>query len=476
MKTSSAHSKKFLAWALMALLLTPQLALANTCTITRVDNYGGSSNVYTDKPNTTIRVTSLDENGNPVESWVGTTDSNGRITIQAGYNLSKPYLRATVVSGNMGEESLVLPSELRAGQPFTFAATGAVRGEVIRVQTLEGEVVAERKPDEHGRVYLASGLAAGTYVVGALAGKGQPAGQIVVKPKPEDALVRPGDNPARPLKLYDAPNRLMRTERATLHGEGFSPNAADMMVNLGGEKSGQVPVLSATAEEIKLGSLEYAQPGLHEMTVTNKANGETSRPEPVFVYDARGRIIRHKLANNDQTQLEIALSPKEATATVLAKVQSGPVHFAGGSKETTAEVHHGVARIPVEAASAGVGPFQLDWALQSLTYSSVQDEPNEYGGKTARLYSQSGNRHMLRYVYYDANGRKRRETTLEWTDGGPDQWTSREWDANGRETSSERSTWSGNGRTSGERTYQGVDGRQRRETWDAQGNQWVPAN
>src|SRR5688572_1893242 len=60
----------------------------------------------------------------------------------------------------------VVPSEVGDKEPFTFATSGGVvEGEVISIQTVEGEVVATKKTDKFGRIFLATGLATGSYLL-----------------------------------------------------------------------------------------------------------------------------------------------------------------------------------------------------------------------------------------------------------------------------------------------------------------------
>ena len=131
-------------------LLTVATASQESVTIKNVDNYAGISNVYTDRPNTEIKVTELNEDGEPLRSWTGNTDSDGTLTITAGHNLSKRYLKATVISKDQMADLLVVPNSLSDGQAFTFAAGGLATGEVVQIWTVAGEVVAQKTPDRLG--------------------------------------------------------------------------------------------------------------------------------------------------------------------------------------------------------------------------------------------------------------------------------------------------------------------------------------
>ena len=94
----------------------------------------------------------------------------GVLTVQA---LVGPFAMAGMGQAPSGGvvTGFVVPTEVGEKEPFTFAATGVVEGEVISVKTLDGEVVETKKADKHGRVFLAAGLAAGAYLLSASGGK-----------------------------------------------------------------------------------------------------------------------------------------------------------------------------------------------------------------------------------------------------------------------------------------------------------------
>lgn len=353
---------------ILALLVALPLAAApagaqESVTIQSVDNYAGNSNVYTDRPNTTITVTELDHNFQPVRSWTGTTDSDGKLTIRSTNVLSKPYLRAKVASSDKAPLSLVAPSELHAGEPFTFAAVGALEGEVLRVETLEGVVVAEEPADRHGRVWLAAGLAAaGPYLVKTGDGN-RPAGQIEVKPPVADALLRPGEPPRQPLKVIDPPRSLERGSSPTLDGTGFDPDARRMVTRVGG---GEVPVLAATADELHLGPVDCDRLGPAEIEVINLATGETVSLEPLLLYDLEVSLRDARLANGEPTFVDFRLAPVEAVATVSTTIAGGPVSFAGGAKQATTVIENGGSALPLAADPLGDGRFSLNWRLDSI--------------------------------------------------------------------------------------------------------------
>ena len=148
---------------------------------------------------------------------------------------------------------VIQPKEIHANEPFTFAVSGTVEGEVVQVQTVSGEVVQRGKADKLGRVFLPAGIPAGAYLVSAVShGKPQ---QMVVAPS--------AAMPAGPLRLDPIPQTINVSEPLHLTGSGFSPNAADMAVN-------SAPVLAATQNEI-VSPPNMQQPGMTQLTVSNNA-------------------------------------------------------------------------------------------------------------------------------------------------------------------------------------------------------------
>ena len=356
----------FVAALLLLLVMSGRAAVADEIQIKDVDNYAGNSNVYTDKPNTSVTISELGYNGDVVNSWTGTTDAKGKITIPAGHNLSKPYLRARYASGNQSGtiEGIVVPDSLSAGQPFSFSVPQSA-GTAVNVQTITGEVVQHATTDRYGRVFLSAGLSAGAYLISpASGGPRAPIGEIVVGQRAKDALQRPWEHPGQPMQIHDAPQLMKCSERFSLAGQGFSPNYADMQVSLSGAGQTSVaPVLAATEDQLKLAPGSQAQPGLATLTVTNKATGEGTDPTQVLLYDLQARMDRRTLnSGRDQTQLVVTVRPENLPLQVQAKVISGPVDFGEGRKEAATMTNNGLAIFPVHA-ERGSGPFQLDWML-----------------------------------------------------------------------------------------------------------------
>jgi hypothetical protein len=348
-----------------------QSAWADDVTIKSVDNHGGKSNVVTDKPNTTIIVSSLDSDGKTVESWTLTTDSNGRVTVPAGYNLSKEYLKVRTASTNM-VEGMVLPSSISDRQPFTFAVPGTVEGEVIQVQTVDGEVVTTKKADRYGRVFLPAGLAAGAYMISS-GSHSKPDGKIEVKPAPQDALLKPGQNQPQSLQCQ-IPGSINQAQPLRLGGQGFNPDAARNLVWFGRGDKPSLPILAATDQEIITSSPSGVEPGSQKVTVGNVDNGGVAAGS-TFVYSIDGRLEQKTIVRPRQNETHFILSGQPANVPMKVRViANGPVNFGGGRKEAEAELINGKADLPVHADASGNGRYQIGFSLsdEPKTTTSVE--------------------------------------------------------------------------------------------------------
>jgi hypothetical protein len=368
----------------LLLAIAGRAAVADDVQINSVDNYAGNSNVYTDKPNTSVTITALDADGKAVESWTGTTDGKGKITIPAGYNLSKEYLKIKLASANQQAlQGIVVPDNVYDRQPFSFAAPQVIEGEVVSIQTVDGVVVQRESSDKYGRMFLAAGLPAGAYLI-SRSSHGQPLGKIEIQQRAPDALERPGEYPPRPMQIRNAPRALKLSGPWSLSGHGFSPNCADMHVTLTASGKTEAPmVLAATEDQLKLAPVQGTTPGVAQLNVADKATGRTTEPMPLFVYDMQASLERHKLTSSQQTQLVVKAQPQDFSMLVKATVASGPVDFGGGRREAEAMTHNGQAVFPVHA-DRGSGPFQLTWELVPASISlSNQDHLASLGTAVA---------------------------------------------------------------------------------------------
>jgi hypothetical protein len=259
--------------------------------------------------------------------------------------------------------TLVQPDNIRAREPFTFAvSSGAVQGEVVDIQTVDGTVVQQSTPDKYGRVFLAAGLPAGAYLIRIGGSQPVPLGEIEVKQIPADVLAVP-----RPLQLRDVPQAIKRSDGLNLAGHGFSGNYGDMQVTLAGNgASAQPMILAATEDQLKLAPMTEMQPGISQLTVTNQATAQSSVPQPLLVCDMQAHLERNTLKRGtDATQLILEGEPRDLPVNVRVKITYGPVDFGAGKKEATAVTSNGMAVFPVHA-ERNAGPFEVLWMLEPV--------------------------------------------------------------------------------------------------------------
>lgn len=255
-------------------------------------------------------------------------------------------------------EGVVIPDSIADRQPFTFAVQGTVEGEVVNVKTVEGEVVSTSKPDHYGRVFLAAGLAAGTYMI-ATGNHNKPTGQITINPGQRPISL----NPSSPCQAQ-IPGAINMTQPLSLKGQGFNPNAADMMVRVGSGDSAGVPILAATDDQIKLAPITGVRPGACKLTVANVATGETSSGA-TFLYSLDGKLQQRTIVRPAGKEAHFVLNgqPAETPMKVRVNILSGPVNFGAGRKETEVELRNGTADIPVRPDPSGSGKYQIGFGL-----------------------------------------------------------------------------------------------------------------
>jgi hypothetical protein len=260
---------------------------------------------------------------------------------------------------------VIQPRDVHSNEPFTFAIAGMTAGEVVQIQTLQGEVREEAKTDNLGRVFLPSGLAAGSYLLASRVFSGSPK-PLTIEPwtavntpvmpiKP--AMNIPNTNPLNtpPMQLTPTSPVMDLAEPVRLEGQGFSPRAADMTVN-------DAPVLAATSRELVSAPLAQA-PGHASLLVRNVRSGEMAQTTPVLFYNLEGHIEQQKLMSGQQTVLRLQFEPANFPAEVEARVVSGPVSFGQGRLVETTTIRNGEAFLPVAANTGSVGPFTLAWSM-----------------------------------------------------------------------------------------------------------------
>jgi hypothetical protein len=407
-------TKNFVAALALALIMGATVAWVDDVKIKDVDNYAGNSNVYTNTPNATVTITELDYKGDSVQSWTGTTDAEGKITISAGHNLSKDYLKVKGASNNQQwqVEGIVVPDTIYGHQPFSFSVPN-VTGEV-NVLTADGVVVQRTFIDKYGRGFLASGLPSGAYQIAQASGDGhhaQPLGKIEVR----QAI----GNPQEPqqIQLIGRPKAVPLGQSFSLAGHGFSPNYAETQINLAGSGETQnARVLAATNDQLKLTPSEQAQPGVKQMKITNTATGQSTEPTPVLMYSIQKNIRRNKLTSGvDQTQLVVTTLPKDVPLNLRATVLSGPVDFGGGRKQADATTSNGQAIFPVYA-ERGSGEFHLGIELApeqpGLTYAPIsqadsarQQSPRTGNNEASQIASTVGDSAWHHVLMQDRPGK-----------------------------------------------------------------------
>lgn len=248
----------------------------------------------------------------------------------------------------------VVPSTVSDREPFTFAATGIVEGEVIAIKTVDGEVVQTRKADKWGRVFLPAGLAAGSYLLSSKDDKST--SKLEVQPPRELPI-------ADRLTITELPNSFNAAQGLNLVGEGMSPDAADMSATIGGR---QYPVLAGTATEMKTGPLPSEACGLGPVEIKNTRTGDTSMLDNVLAYNLSAKLERKTLVGGEQTVLEFSLKPSTVNVVVEARILGGPVGFEGGAKESLVTVVGGSGKLPMVADPGGKGPFRVGFDIHEI--------------------------------------------------------------------------------------------------------------
>src|SRR5215471_14640933 len=299
-------------------------------------------------------------------------------------------------------EGLVVPDNVYDRQPFSFAAP-QIAGEVVTIQTIEGEVVQTTSSDRYGRIFLAAGLPMGAYMVSS---SGRSLGQVEIKQRAGDAL----QHVPHTVQLHNPPKALKLSNPFSLSGQGFSPNCADMRVALNGAGQTESPiVLAATEDQLKLAPVQQLQPGAAQLRVTNQATGESTEPQALLVYDIRGELKRQIIhSHGDQTRLVVTAEPDDQPLKIKVNVSSGPVDFGHGRKQAEAITNNGQAIFPVHAEH-GSGPFQLTWELASIPegYLPVAYHPSSTGNGGNGLPGSSADND--RGGFADDSGRKTKD-------------------------------------------------------------------
>ena len=267
------------AITLCVLLALPMALLADECRIRRVDHYAGNSNVYTNKKNACVKITELDHNKKPVRSWTGTTNDKVKITIPAGSNLSKEYLKAEVVGCRNASASemtvvpvgsrVVMTGVVTAEQPATATVvgpTGAVLAGVV--VSVNGE---EKVTDAKGRfpIFVGPSVATVAAFLPALLDR-QTSYATVVPP-----VERPSD---RAPVVEHTPGNPTPGSQTVIKGSGFEGSAEDNKVTF---DDTPVDVLASSPTEMIVAVPADMPVGPRDLTVTTEHGA--SRPVVVEV-------------------------------------------------------------------------------------------------------------------------------------------------------------------------------------------------
>jgi hypothetical protein len=287
-----------------------------------------------------------------VTTYDGEGHETGRTTVPAGQKDAPKSVQSSL-------EGFVVPDDVHDRQPFTF---GVPEGSgQISIQTLNGVVVDSKPPDKYGRVFLASGLAAGAYLV--LQGRdGKAVGKVDIQPRPSNVLQLTWEQP-HSVEIIHPPETLKMGDPLWLSGRGFSGNCDEMQVNL--LASGQthpVTVLAATEDQLKLAPVNSIKPGAAELKITNQATHQSAPSLPIFVYDLQGHLQQNKLRSGQETAVVFEAQPANVKMALHVTI-SGKATFAGGRSVVDAVIEHGKLTIPVEA-NKGAGDFHIDYEGQ----------------------------------------------------------------------------------------------------------------
>ncbi len=301
------------------------------------------------------------------------------LLVICGQYAAMPFAIAADASSQGAQGSVsgfVVPSEVKEKEAFTVAATNVLEGEVIAVQTVEGEVVARKKPDQLGRIFLAAGLASGLYLLTREGGGGGGGGQpkpvpcpIEIKPNPN-----PGNIPSGPLNFAEPPKFSNLKDGLSLKGSGINPNAALNSLSSG---STGLPVLAATASEMKTGPLPNFEPGSYDLKAKNLETGQEAAADGLVFYDCQSKLTRTKVGNNELTQIEFALRPDYVEAQALVEVTAGPVHLGGGETSKHVVLRAPVTMVPVLANPTGSGTFNVAWSVTTVMMLEPQQAPKK---------------------------------------------------------------------------------------------------
>lgn len=327
----------------LTLLLAASVAafsFAEKLVVKSVDNKDGVAKIQTEAKNRLVAVIQLDRSKKPVRSWTARTDADGRFTIPATDLPHKDVIE--VVGFNMPE--LVAPNSLVSGEIFSFAMPNAVEGEVVDVKTLEGEVVASKKTDKLGRIFMPIGLAAGAYLI-----------------------TRAGS--AKPSQLHVLTNDGQSTSNSQwvdgslpMH---FAGSAEAKNLVFSGSPSITVPVLASSQNDVVCAPpADYGISGGNQAVAMTDADGKLVSVTNVSMFNLQGVINRNKLMTGEAARLEFTLSPPDLKGEIMVGVLGGPVTLANGGQTLNLPMENGKASAVVQSIAGQTGSFQVGWMFK----------------------------------------------------------------------------------------------------------------
>ncbi|MEQ1935886.1 MAG: hypothetical protein ABL962_18670, partial [Fimbriimonadaceae bacterium] len=237
---------------------------------------------------------------------------------------------------------LIAPGNIVEGEVISFCLPKTIEGTVVNIKTVEGEVVETKKADKYGRVFLAAGLAAGTYLIS------RP-GSINETP----IQVGSGNNLSNPgnVQAMDDVFRVPINGNADHAVWSAAPNLKLPIL----AKSPRQAVIQAPAD---LGVTS----GNQTLLVCDE-NDKTLSAVNITLYNLSGKLNRTKLMSGEAARIEFKLDPPDLKGDLTAMIVNGPVHFAGGQTQAVT-LTNGQGSVSVQSTPGQTGPFQVGWQFR----------------------------------------------------------------------------------------------------------------
>lgn len=265
----------------------------------------------------------------------------------------------------------VAPTEILTGEPFLFTAGGQLSGVVVDIKTVEGEVVATKRTDKQGRVFLAAGLSAGSYLV-STHGSPRSLGKVAVSGEVFDPFACSSEG----LRIDQQTLPIDVSRLGTLHGNFQNPAALDFDDFV----STRTPqIRAATTSQIVFDRpADFGvTPGEHKMRLHDTASNQSAECSAVF-YTAQARLTKTQVASGTETHLVVNLEPKHLEADVVASILNGPVRFGNGADTQALPLSNGAAVFALQSAPGSSGAFDVTWELKPRKFKWHLWEPKKW--------------------------------------------------------------------------------------------------